>query len=672
MNLISNRRSAFGFFLLLSLFLMAAAVSAQDKDWRPVSQQELTSKTPVVEADADAEAIFWEIKIDDSSQDDLSLKHYVRVKIFTERGREKYSKFDVPFRKGMKIKDLAARVIKADGSIVEIKKDDIFEREIVKTNGVKIKAKSFAVPNIEPGVIVEYRYKEALEDSTARGMRLQFQRDIPIQKLAYYYKPFNGKEPAYQTYNFSDAKFVKDKDGFWLVAKSNVPALKEEARMPPDDMVRPWMLLTGARLSITGVSALSISYTIKDPNNPRTYWAAVGIEASEYTKFMNKSNGEIKKAAQEITAGAQTPEEKLKKLYDFCQTQIANTTFDPTITEEKRAKLPETKSVGDVLKRKSGSSQFIDMLFGAMANSVGLESRVGLVANRSEMFFDPKMTNEKLLHLGIIGIKLGEDKWKFFNPGMKFLPYGMLTWYEEDTWAFLVGEKDFVWEKTPMTPFEGSNSKRTGKFKLSDDGTLEGDVSLELTGQPAVIYRESNYDETASKREEDLKKEIKDQMSTAEVADVAVENLDDNTKPLLLKYKVKVPNYAQKTGKRLFIQPGYFENGVKPMFSSSERKYDIFFRYPWSENDKVEIAFPANFDMDNADSPPPVADPNNIGALDVSMSVDNAHHVLYYNRKFHFGGGGIVLFKSGAYVPVKNLFDLFNKSDTHTITFKQK
>jgi len=161
------------------LLIFCTPSSAQDKDkgkdWRPVTPEELSSKAPLVEPDADAEAIFWEIKIDDSSDEDVSLKHYVRVKIYTERGREKYSKFDVPFIKGTKIKDLAARVIKADGSIIEINKEDIFEREIVKAGGFKIKAKSFAVPNIEVGVIVEYRYKEAVSNSGAKGMHLDFQ-----------------------------------------------------------------------------------------------------------------------------------------------------------------------------------------------------------------------------------------------------------------------------------------------------------------------------------------------------------------------------------------------------------------------------------------------------------------------------------------------------------------
>jgi hypothetical protein len=46
----------------------------------------------------------------------------------------------------LKIKDLAARVIKSDGSIVEVKNEDIFEREIVKAGGRKIKGKILCSP----------------------------------------------------------------------------------------------------------------------------------------------------------------------------------------------------------------------------------------------------------------------------------------------------------------------------------------------------------------------------------------------------------------------------------------------------------------------------------------------------------------------------------------------
>ena len=38
--------------------------------------------------------------MDDKKLGKLSYRHYVRVKIFTERGRERFSKMDIPFTKG--------------------------------------------------------------------------------------------------------------------------------------------------------------------------------------------------------------------------------------------------------------------------------------------------------------------------------------------------------------------------------------------------------------------------------------------------------------------------------------------------------------------------------------------------------------------------------------------
>lgn len=157
--------------LLLCAFLTLSSF-AQDKNWRAVAAEDLKLPAPKVEADADAEVLFWEVRVDDSNPDSMQMKHYIRVKIFTERGREKYSKVDIPFAKGIKIKDITARVVKPDGAATEIAKTDVFDREIAKTDKIKVKAKSFAVPNIETGTIFEYKYTEVYQNGSAEDMRM--------------------------------------------------------------------------------------------------------------------------------------------------------------------------------------------------------------------------------------------------------------------------------------------------------------------------------------------------------------------------------------------------------------------------------------------------------------------------------------------------------------------
>ena len=75
-------------------------------------------------------------------------------------------------------------------------------------------------------------------------------------------------------------------------------------------------------------------------------------------------------------------------------------------------------------------------------------------------------------------------------------PFGKLDWYEEDVYAMLIGEKDFNWFKPDLSDYKESNAKRTGKFKLLEDGTLEGDVKIEYAGQRAISRRREGFEDT--------------------------------------------------------------------------------------------------------------------------------------------------------------------------------
>ena len=645
---------------IISAFIFCLALTAQivlaggdEAVWRPVSAEELQMKTPKVEPDADAEAIFWEVKLDDKDASKLSYNHYVRVKIFTERGRERFSKFDIPFNKGKKVENVAARVIKTDGSIVELKPEDVFEREIVKAGKVKIKAKSFAVPGIEPGVIVEYQYKEVFKEDTASGERLVFQRDIPIQKASYYVRPYSGTTLGYKFYNMQETRFADEKKGFSVATMTNVPAYKEEPYMPPDDEVRRWVLL----------SYVSI--------NSLFTWNTMSLQYGAFMKEVAKPNKEIKQKAAELTAGAATDEDKLKKLYEFAHRQIKNVSFDSSYTDEMRQDL-KVKSAGDALKAGAASSQFIDLLFASLAKAAGYEVNLVVSGDRSENFFNPdKYGSRAFVHPACIAVKVGEQ-WEYFNPGTPYLPYRKLVWYEEGVTGMLIGDKgDGLWKISPMTQAADSPAKRTGRFKLLEDGTLEGTARFEFDGQQAIIRRSEGYLDSAAKREDSAKDEIKSHISTAEISEVKVENFTDDSQPLVYAFKVRVPNYAQKTGKRLFLQPGFFEYGVSPVFSSATRANSIYFHYPWSENDDIEIEMPKNFSLDNADQPGTISDPNKIAYLDVNIKVNDTNHTLLYKRNFFFGGDSNILFPVTAYQPLKNFFDAFHKSDSHTITLKQ-
>jgi hypothetical protein len=643
-------------FILISFFSLlllcgSQPVYSQGKTWREVTPAELQMKTPQVDADADAEAIFWEVRLDDKKIGKLSYNHYVRVKIFTERGREKFSKFDIPFYKGKKVEDVAARVIKPDGTIVSLQPGDIFEREIVRANKVKIKAKSFAIPNIEPGVIVEYQYKETFKNDSAGGERLLFQRDIPMQRVTYYVRPFKGLNLRFTSFNTPHLEFTEDKDRFYVGTMTNVPALKEEPYMPPSDEVRRWTLLS------YGGSGYS--------------WYSFSQQYGGLQALMSEPHKNIVKQAETIAGGAFTKEEKLKRIYTFVQTQIKNVSYDKSLTEDQLEKVEDIDNIEDILKARAGSSFHINLLFGAMASAVGFDAHLFFSSNRSEMFFNPeKVYGGSFLHTAGIAVAT-TNGWKYFDPGTPFLGFGDMFWHDQNVNAMVINKGSHSWVRTPMVGQGASLSQRTGKFKLLEDGTLEGEVRIEYAGNQAISRREGGFLDSATQREEEFKTEIKGRVSTAEISNLSIENFNDASQPIIYGFKVRIPGYAQKTGKRLFLQPNFFEYGSSPVFSSATRTHGIYFPYPWSESDIIEIELPKKFATDNADVPSPIEDPGKIASLKMKMSVDQAANVLRYERKFHFGGGGNIYFNVSAYQPLKNMFDAFHKADTHTITLKQ-
>lgn len=638
--------------LLYFAQLSAATIAAEDIVWRPVTPEELQMKAPKVEPDADAEAIFWEVRLDDKKYSKMSYSHYVRVKIFTERGRERFSKVDIPFMKGKKVENVAARVIKPDGTIVELKPEDIFEREIAKAGKAKVLAKSFAVPGIEPGVIVEYQYTEMIKGDSASGERLIFQRDIPLQKVTYYVRPYSGSTLAFNSYNMPETRFVEDKKGFRVGTMVNVPAYKEEPYMPPDDEVRKWVYL-----SYRNIGTLF-------------QWGFLSINYAEVLKKLSKPNKEVKAKAAELTAGAVTDEEKIRRIYEFVQRDIKNVAFDRTLNEEQVEDL-KVKDADDALKQGVGNSFHLDMLFASLARAAGFETNIVLAPDRSEYFFNAdKYPFPSFVQMAGIGVKI-DNEWQFFDPCTPYIPFEGLYWTRENVRAMLIGDGGWIWKTTPMSSHDKSSAKRSGKFTLDADGTLDGTVTIEYSGQQALTRRAEQYRDSQSKREEDLKDQIKVRLSTAEISDLRIENFDDNTKPLTYSFKIKVPNYAQRVGKRIIVQPGFFEQGSTPVFSAADRTYDVYFPYPWSEEDNVAITLPAGFILDGADAPQEIADRSSIGRLKIAMSLENPSNTLKYRRSFHFGGGGKNLFPVEAYPALKGLFDAFHKADTHAVSLKQ-
>lgn len=645
----------------VSALLVLGSFAASAQDWKPLDPAHAALKAPTIDKDADAEALFWEIRVQDEPDSygaiQRVLYHYVRLKIFTERGVEQHGKVDIYYFNRVNISNIAARTIKPDGAIIELKKDAIFDREVVKQSGFKVKAKNFAMPAITPGCIVEYRWKESRPATVY--MRLQLQREYPIQQVKYYVRPASNVEvdggPAGMksvTFHGQTTPFVKEPNNFWSTTATNVPAFKEEARMPPEDQVRAWILLY---------------YSRGDKVVPQEYWKNTGKKLYEAHKGLLKVNEDVKKAAATIIGDAAEPDQKLQRLVEYCRTKIRYI-YDPLnkISDEERKKLKENNSPADTLNHGYGNARDIDLLFGALALATGFDARAIRMPDRSDIFFEPNFADDFFLDGYGIAVKVGE-KWKVIDASSRYVPYGMQHWQYEGVQGLLADPKELAFVTTPMTPADKSLIKRSAKFRLSEDGTLEGTIRLEYTGHLAIREKEELDEKSEAEREEAVRNLTKKRLGEVEISDFKLENVTDPFKPVVYSYKLKIPGYAERTGKRLFIQPAFFQKGIAPLFSTSTRQHDIYFNYAWLEDDVINIELPEGYGLDNAEAP--VSFPiGQIADYKVRLAITKDAKTLIYERKFKFEG---LLFPKNTYGDLKRAFDMIHQQDNHAVTLKQ-
>src|SRR5829696_6677930 len=107
-----------------------------------------------------------------------------------------------------------------------------------------------------------------------------------------------------------------------------------------------------------------------------------------FEPFM-KVDKDVKAKAEEITSGVDSAEDKIQKIFDFCRTDIKNTSdANSGFTDDQIEKLKDNKKPSDTLKRGVGSAIDVNLLFAALVNAAGFEAHIALLPDRGQRLFD--------------------------------------------------------------------------------------------------------------------------------------------------------------------------------------------------------------------------------------------------------------------------------------------
>ncbi|MGB7726391.1 MAG: DUF3857 domain-containing protein [Candidatus Acidiferrum sp.] len=569
--------------LLCALYFPSRNILAGD-DWLPIDPADLKMTTEPKAPGAPAIYLYRQVDRKESGRANHTEAYYFRVKILTEDGR-KYGNIEIPYLKSVGgISNIRARTIHPDGTVLNFD-GKIFENTIVKSKTLKYQAKTFTMPDVQVGSIVEYRFIYDLRDNYVFRSYWTVSADLFTRKAVFSFKPYENYDLQWNMPAGLPAGTVppKSDQGIIRMTSEDVPAFQTEDFMPPEH-----------ELKFEVNFVYSQDGFEKDPDR---FWKKYGKKHFDETeKFMDKRKA-MEQAVAQIISPSDPADTKLRKIYARCQ-QVKNLNFEKAQERASYQKL-KNDNVEDVWKNQVAYGGDINLLFLALVRAAGFEGYYVRLSGRSEYFFKPQRMNTSELDADAVLVK-SDGKDIFLDPATKFAPYGLLPWPETGVTGLRLDKQDGTWVQTPIPDSAACKIIRQADLTLTDDGALEGTVTETATGLEALRLRLSERFNDDTQRKENLEEGLK--YTIPVTAEVELKNQPDwnsSGEQLVFKYDIKIPGWATSAGKRELLPLGLFSGAHKHTFEHAQRTYAIYFPYYFQTEDRITIKLPAGWKVES-------------------------------------------------------------------------
>jgi hypothetical protein len=642
-------------------------------DWPPISPEDL--KMADLPEQKGAPAV---LLLRDEVADDLNNYHsvYERIKVLTDAGR-RYADVEIPYwRRTFTIGGVSGRTIHSDGSIVPFE-GKVFDKMALRSrtghiDEVRVHVKSFTLPDVQVGSIIEFRYSVRYDDNTSVAPEWLVQDDLFQRKATFKYIPYDGPvtmrhgrvgqgvawtwflptqgpQPQLHQVPVSSQASRHQAAQYVDLSIENMPPVPEEPHMPPLGMLR-----------------YRVAFYYRDPTNPspENYWKEEGkYWNKDVEKFLDDKKG-IDDTVAKTVLPTDSPEQKIRKVYTFVS-GLENQTYRPQRTEqeEKGIGLKANKGAQDVLRQRSGTHDDLNRLFVAMARSAGVPARMMWVASREENFFQPELMSTRQLNAEIAIVELG-GKNAFLDPGTKYCPYGLLDWRYSGSKGLRQTGKGTEFADSPLSEYGQAQIVRLARLQLGEDGKAEGTIKVGFYGIEAMDRRQRAGLTDEAGRKKLLEDEVRSWLpGNSEVTLTGTPNWDETEPHLAAEFKISVP-LATNAGKRWLIPVHIFQVNAKPKFSSSQRANSIYLWYMTRELDEVHLALPSSLEVESL--PPSDSVKLDYAVYSVFQKAESATSVVA-RRDLVMGG---IAFPPAVYGELKGFYDKVKAGDDQQMILK--
>jgi hypothetical protein len=585
--------------LLLSLSVIvvmlwlsfAKAIPAGD-DWLPIAPADLALKDNPASPGANAMILYRSshVNAQRAAVDGDVDEEYIRIKIFTEAGVKAEANPTIRFfKEDSDIHDIRARTIRPDGSVVNFD-GKVYEKIVERTGESSDLTKTFSLSNVEPGCIVEYKYREQYKPKFLYSEHWVISGPLFTRDAVFSIAPYIPRSEFDPTLYFRTKNLAlgslpqRQGNGSYSMEVHNIPAVKEESLMPP-------LRVLEAR----------VDFFYRNRGEPagettEQYWNRMGKKWSgELESFLNKKSVLEQELSRTVAAG-DSPEVKLQKIYARVQ-KIRDLSYEPakTASEKKAEDIKPDENAEDVLKRNYATGRQLNFLFIGLARTAGFEATDVYLVPRNRDVFTPAGQDTSGLTGDVVWAQAGGKEY-WLDPAALYYPFGLIPWSETESQGVRVTKQGAEFVKSPAAATSDATVLRSAELELKEDGSAVGKLQMEFSGVPGAAQRTSLRRDDEEGRRKVLQNEIRRALppgSTFEITKVA--NWDDSAAPLRVEGNVTVPEFGSPVGHRMLVPIALFRSSYEASFNAEHRVNLIRFSYRFEQLDDIKIHGPAGF-----------------------------------------------------------------------------
>ncbi len=560
------------FFLLISITLSAQKMGI-------ISEEIIQQKYSEIDSLAHAEYINKQVEInyfftDAGGKILQEATHYHKIKIYDENG-ESYGNIEIPHYYGKEGIEKITKITGAtynyeNGKVVKTKlnKKDIFREELSKNNRVV----KFAMPNVKPGSIVEYRY----------SIRSPFIYSIPT-----WY--FQNKIPT------KLARYIINVPSYFNLTPISTGANlisvdKEVVPNSPHGVIK--YSYTGFKIKPIKKDkyVLNINdyrsgvkyelYSIRMPNsalqNFSKDWNEIAKNLSESSYF----GKQIKKkfsALDNIIDEAMEMDvsERVKFLYGYIRNNY---------TWNKRYGRGAYDGLAKVIKNKTGSAGELNLLLQNLLTKCEINSYPVVLKSRQNGLLNTKYPTLTELNYIIVYVK-SEDGYTLLDASSRLTPFGELPLRAVNLSGVIIQS-----DEASIINFDNPNIYKVqtvSNYAIDvKNNKIEGTSQRKRSGYAATKYRIDlqNDDDDSQEENDEYFNTIDEQADEFESLDIEntyevtkIENVDILEKPIKVEYNEKLVNCSKIIGEKIFINSTLDFGLTENDFDEPSRDYPIFY-----------------------------------------------------------------------------------------------